>query len=97
MKQIERMAIRIRAPEITYEYLRFPRKSILVFLRKFLVEGRSKVMSLPFARRPSKISLVTKIEVIREVTIPMIRVVAKPWTGPEPKTKRTIPVMIVVS
>ncbi len=97
MKQIERMAIRMRAPEITYEYLRFPRKSKLVFLRKFLVMSRSKVMSLPLARRLSKISLVTKIEVSREVMIPMIRVVAKPWTGPEPKMKRTIPVSIVVS
>ena len=32
-----------------------------------------------------------------EVMIPMISVVAKPCTGPLPKTKRTIPVMIVVS
>ena len=32
-----------------------------------------------------------------EVRIPMISVVAKPCTGPLPKTKRTIPVMIVVS
>ena len=42
-------------------------------------------------------SLEMKIEVSNEVTIPMIRVVANPCTGPEPNTKSTIPVIIVVS
>ena len=41
--------------------------------------------------------LVMKIEVMTDVMIPMISVVAKPWTGPEPNTKRTIPVSNVVT
>ena len=41
--------------------------------------------------------LVMKIDVTTEVMIPMIRVVAKPCTGPEPKMKSTIPVRSVVT
>ena len=72
-------------------------KSKCVFLRKLLVRLFSKAMLLPFSMRSSKISLVMKIEVRTEVMIPMINVVAKPWTGPEPNTKRTIPVRRVVT
>ena len=42
-------------------------------------------------------SLVMKMEVRTDVMIPMMRVVAKPCTGPEPNTKSTIPVSIVVT
>ncbi len=38
-----------------------------------------------------------KIEVITDVTIPMMRVVAKPLIGPDPNIARTIPVSIVVT
>ena len=38
-----------------------------------------------------------KMEESTEVMIPIIRVVAKPFTGPEPKKKSTRPVMMVVS
>ena len=72
-------------------------KSMLVFFRKFLVAALSKVTFLPLATRASKMRRVMKMEVITEVMIPMMRVVAKPWTGPEPNTKRTIPVRRVVT
>ena len=47
--------------------------------------------------RSSKMSLVMKIDVSTEVMIPMIRVVAKPCTGPEPKMNSTMPVRRVVT
>ena len=72
-------------------------KSKWVFFRKFLVTLFSNEILLPLDTRPSKISLVMKMEVITEVMIPMMRVVANPCTGPEPNTKRTKPVSIVVS
>ena len=72
-------------------------KSKWVFFMKFLVRLFSKVMFFPFLMRSSKIRRVMKMEVRTEVMIPMINVVAKPWTGPEPKMKRTIPVRRVVT
>jgi len=50
-----------------------------------------------FATIHSIIRRVMKMAQKTEVTIPMMSVVAKPCTGPVPKTKRTIPVMMVVS
>ncbi len=47
--------------------------------------------------RSSKISREIKMEVRTEVMIPMMRVVAKPFIGPEPKKKRIIPVRRVVT
>ena len=71
-------------------------KSTLVFWRKFLVRLLSNEMFLPLATLSSMMILVMKIEVRTEVMIPMMRVVAKPCTGPEPNAKRTIPVRRVV-
>ena len=71
-------------------------KSTFVFWRKFLVKLLSNVTFLPFDTLSSKMILVMKIDVRTEVMIPMMRVVAKPCTGPEPNTKRTIPVRRVV-
>ena len=41
-------------------------------------------------------SLVMKIEVNNEVQIPIIKVVAKPWTGPVPNSNKMKPVKKVV-
>ena len=57
----------------------------------------SKVMLLPLATRASKMRRVMKMAVNKDDKIPMINVVAKPWTGPEPKMKSTIPVRRVVT
>ena len=73
------------------------RKSTVVFCRKFLVNLLENVMFLPFASLSSMMILEMKIDVRIDVMIPMINVVAKPCTGPEPKMKRTIPVSIVVT
>ena len=53
-------------------------------------------MFLPLESLLSNMSLVMKIDVITEVMIPIIRVVANPCTGPEPKRKSTSPVRAVV-
>ena len=62
-----------------------------------LVNLLSNVTFLPFSTLSSNMSLVMKIEVTIEVMIPMMRVVAKPCTGPEPNAKRTKPVRSVVT
>ena len=72
-------------------------KSTWVFLRKFLVNLFSKVTFLPALMRSSMMRREMKMEVSTEVTIPMIRVVAKPLMGPEPKKNSTIPVSKVVT
>ena len=69
----------------------------MVPLRKFLVILVSKLMLLPLATLSSKMMRVMKMEVSTEVMIPMIRVVAKPLIGPEPKKKSTRPVRRVVT
>ena len=56
-----------------------------MFLRKFFVASLVSLTVLPFWILRSKMRRVMKMEVSTEVMIPMIRVVAKPWTGPEPK------------
>ena len=53
-------------------------------------------MFLPLLSIAEKINRVIKIEQKSEVRIPMINVVAKPCTGPVPKTNSTIPVIKVV-
>ena len=83
-------------PDTIYAIFFLPMKSNEVFWRKFLVALLSKAIFLPLEILSSKISLVTKIEVRTDVMIPMISVVANPCTGPEPNTKRTIPVRRVV-
>ena len=69
---------------------------MVVFCRKFLVSLLSNVMFLPFASLSSMMIREMKMDVKTEVTIPMISVVAKPCTGPEPKMNSTIPVSMVV-
>ena len=68
-----------------------------MFFKKLAVALVSNVMFLPLLARLSRIRRVTKIEVMIEVMIPMISVVAKPLIGPEPKAARTIPVRRVVT
>ena len=46
---------------------------------------------------PTKIRRVIRMAVNSDVMIPMISVVAKPCTGPVPKTNSTIPVISVVT
>ncbi len=60
-------------------------KSTLVFLRMFWVSLLLMATVLPLWIRSSKMMRVMKMEVRTEVMIPMMRVVAKPCTGPEPK------------
>ena len=72
-------------------------KSMWVFFRKLRVRLFSKVMFLPRWMRSSKMRRVMKMEVRMDVMIPMIKVVAKPWIGPVPKMKSTIPVRRVVT
>ena len=84
--KIDTSEITIRAPERMYANFFLPRKFTFVFWRKFLVSLLSNVTFLPFDTLSSKMILVMKIEVRTEVTIPMISVVAKPCTGPEPNT-----------
>ena len=50
----------------------------------------SKEMSLFLFNPDSNIKRVIKIEVNNDVKTPIINVVAKPYTGPEPKAKRII-------
>ena len=80
-----------------YAHLRIPRKLTCTFWRKFSDHLFEKRMFFPRLSMPVNINLVMKSEVKREVRIPMISVVANPCTGPLPNTKRTIPVMIVVT
>ena len=94
--KIDMSEITIRRPETMYAIFFFPRKSTVVFWRKFLVSLLSNVTFLPFDTLSSKLILVMKKEVRTEVMIPMISVVANPCTGPEPNTKSTIPVRRVV-
>ena len=47
-------------------------------------------------RNQLRISLVTKSDDTKLMMIPAIRVIAKPFTGPVPKLKRTTPVITVV-
>jgi hypothetical protein len=55
------------------------------FLKALLVIKFEKVTFLLDSIRDSKTILVTKIAQNKEVKIPMIKVVAKPLIGPEPK------------
>ena len=68
-----------------------------MLLSQFSDHLREKEIWPNFATIASMSRRVMKIELNSEVRIPIISVVAKPCTGPLPKTKRTIPVMIVVS
>ena len=68
-----------------------------MFWRKFLVSLLSKETVLPLEILSSMMMRVMKMEVRTEVTIPMMRVVAKPFTGPDPKRKSTRPVRAVVT
>ena len=54
-------------------------------------------MLRPLSSIATKMSRVMKIAQKSEVRIPIIKVVAKPCTGPVPKMKRTIPVINVVT
>ena len=67
-----------------------------VLLRKFSDHEREKEIWPHLETIHSMSRRVTKTAQKNEVTIPMINVVAKPCTGPLPKMKRTIPVMMVV-
>ena len=69
----------------------------MVCLRKSFVRLFSNDTLLPLETLSSKMILVMKIEVRTDVMIPMMRVVAKPCTGPEPKMNSTIPVRRVVT
>ena len=62
-----------------------PIKSILTLWKAFLVYLLSTVISIFLSSIHSNISLAIKIEENNESISPMIRVVAKPCTGPEPK------------
>ncbi len=79
-----------------YAVLRMRMKSMRVSLRKFSDHLREKeiVPHLPTIHSISR--RVMKTAQKNEVMIPMMSVVAKPCTGPLPKMKRTIPVMMVV-
>ena len=72
-------------------------KSKCVFLRKFSVSLVVKEISLFLSSILVKMSRLMKIEVNKEVRIPMQRVTAKLWTGPVPKMISTIPVIKVVT
>ena len=71
-------------------------KSKLVCFKKSRVILVENLISLSLLSQPSRMSLVMKIEVNNEVQIPIIKVVAKPWTGPVPNSNRMKPVKKVV-
>ena len=68
------------------------------FLNQFLVKLVEKARLLPFLLRyPSINKRVTKMAVNKEVAIPIIKVVANPLIGPDPKAKRINAVKKVVT
>ena len=71
-------------------------KSKCVLVRKFSDHLREKEILPHLATIHSIKRRVMNTALKNEVMIPMMRVVAKPCTGPLPKMKRTIPVMMVV-
>ena len=71
-------------------------KSKWVLFRKFSDHLREKEICPHLATIHSISRRVMNTALKNEVMIPMIRVVAKPCTGPLPKMKSTIPVMMVV-
>ena len=64
---------------------------------KFSEKGNEKESVLLWFSLLSMHRRVMKMEVNREVAIPMQRVTAKPWTGPEPNIISTRPSRKVVT
>src|SRR5690606_35104255 len=90
-----------KIPDMEYDIFLLAKKSILIFLNKFLVRAVLKSKRLPFPLLYHSINnLVIKIAVNREVTIPISRVVANPLIGPEPNMnniRAVRPVVILAS
>src|SRR5687768_14467489 len=77
---------RITAVEKTYAFLRWLITSKLKFLNRFLEIPVAKLMLRPSSlANHSTNKRETKTAVKNEVAIPNINVVAKPFTGPDPK------------
>jgi hypothetical protein len=68
-----------------------------VFFKNFNDHENPNLIFLPRFKSHSKISREINIDVNSDVMIPIIRVVAKPFTGPVPYANSTIPVIRVVN
>ena len=85
-----------KTADITYAILRFLKKLIFTFLKRPLVIAVEKSNLPPLFTYQSINNLVIKIAVNNDVTIPIIKVVAKPLIGPVPKTNNINAVKPVV-
>src|SRR5690554_525619 len=90
------MLIKIITPEIMYVIFRFSINGNLVLVRSSFDHPIQKESFFPFFNRLSKTRRVMKIDEKSDVIIPIIKVVANPFIGPDPSTRSTIAVRRVV-